>query len=149
MQERPSNYCENEECAGSPECDSYEPPLGKTQRYPDDESFKVEVDLTTRYLETTGSYPVAMPDEIDPGNSAFGSVAAVEGMTSESLDGFAIIANCLPDAGCSELSDPCPMSVPGLVDFEVLHLAFRTAALFKTSWSEIPACTQYEPSGAS
>lgn len=126
-------------------CPSYEPETGKTQRFPVNEDHTVDVDLVTKFLEVTGSYPAAMPTEIDPFNPGFGTIATSQRMGSEFLDGFEAMTGFLDEESCT----PGPLTTPGLINFEVLHLAFRTAALFRTSWAEIPACVQYEPSEVS
>lgn len=116
-QQPPSNYCGTTEI----------------QPFPEDRSFDIEIDTTTNYLDD-------LPIEIDSNGAAFGSRAASQDLFTEEFDGFSIIDNCLSEASCTELDDPCPFAVPGLVDFEIEHAIVRTAALFKTTWSEIPSC---------
>lgn len=119
--EPPSNYCGTREL-----------PL------PTDQSFKLDVDLETHHLITTGSYPTAMPTQIDPGNSAFGEMPAIESMTDEQLDGFSIIETCLSGANCNEFASPCPMAVQGEAAFEIAAAAFKATTLFQTVWLDVP-----------
>ena len=128
------------------------PPIGNYcsgndgDTYPSEQSQMDVIDFIPRMLGTdnpTGDDFDNIPNELAPGVSTFGQKAATEPMFTEEFDGFEIMDTCL-EHSCG-VEDNCPFDVPGLLRYEIEHVIFRTAALFKTSWGEVGdisgACT--------
>lgn len=110
------------------------------ETYPGNQDHAMELDLVPKIIgdgDANGNDAANIPTELDPGNDDFGKKAATEPLWDETFDAFEIMDTCLfPTCG---VENNCPFSTPGLLIFEVEHVAFRTAALFKTSWGEVGA----------